>query len=301
MALLPHPETRHDTRISALDALKGLQSLTFSMGEVQVQEFNWDRPTFDVWTSDGYFLNLTVKQRRNAAHATYLEADGPIAETVGRLMFVPPGMTLRSGGGSGVQRTLSCMLKPEAVERLLERKPQWDKGSLTEGLHLNSPEIEWFLLKMYDELQRPGFAHEAMIESLASGLAVALVRTFNLNEVESRTSRGGLAPWRMKLIRERVAAERPLPSLAELADLCGLSVRHLTRTFRAEADLPISRYIEKAMADRARAMLEDTVMPIGEIAAALGFANSSSFAFAFRRATGLRPNDVRRLAQMDQA
>lgn len=290
-----------DARTSALEGHEIKASLEFAQGVVSISEYSWQQPTFDVWTSDGYFLNLTVKQRRKAAHATYLEGDGPVFESVGRLMFVPPGMTLRSGGGTGVLRTLNCLLKPEAVERLLDQPPQWGKAALTQGLHLNSPEVEWFMLKIYDELLRPGFAHVAMIELLASGLAIALARTFNLHEAESRTSTGGLAPWRMKLIRQRVEADQPLPSLAELASLCGMSVRHLTRTFRAEVNMTPARFVELAMAEKARSMLEGSDMAVSEIGTALGFANSSSFAYAFRRATGLRPNDVRRVARMEQA
>ena len=300
MVRIGQSEVAGGTPGSALDAHVVRASLDFPSGNASIMDFTWDQPTFDIWTSDGYFLNLTVNQRRSAAHATYLEGGGPIAESVGRLMFVPPGMTLRSGGGTGLQRTLSCRLKPEAVERLLDQPPQWGKSALTSGLHLNSPEVEWFLLKIYDELLRPGFSHVDMVEALASGLCVALVRAFSLNEPDSRPSRGGLAPWRMKLIRDRVEADQPLPSLAELADLCGMSVRHLTRTFRAESDMTISQFIEKAMADRARALLGNTALSIAEIARSLGFANSSSFAYAFRRATGLRPGEARLMNHIEQ-
>jgi AraC family transcriptional regulator len=96
----------------------------------------------------------------------------------------------------------------------------------------------------------------------------------------------------MRRLRERVHSDLPAPSLTELAELCGMTVRHLSRAFKAETGQTLGKYVEAAMVDRARSLLAETDASVGEVASALGFASSTSFAFAFRRATGLRPSEV---------
>ncbi|HEX7958916.1 MAG TPA: helix-turn-helix domain-containing protein [Terriglobales bacterium] len=292
MAQVEHLEAGTGGSISALETHETKYEYAFSQGEVSVVEHSWDCPTSDLWHSEDYFLNVTVSGRTGPAFASYLDGNKGISEKIGRIMVVPPGNTVRSGGCEGNQRNILCVLRPEAVNGLLEHTPTWSKASLLEGLHLNSPEVEWFLMKIHDELARPGFAQGVMIDCLASSLAVAIVRAFNLQDDGDRRSIGGLAPWRMRLVRERIHSDEPLPQLTELAELCGMSVRQLTRAFRAETNMTVAKYVENAMVKRARDLLA-TSQSVSDVASLLGFSGSSSFAYAFRRATGMLPSDLR--------
>ena len=73
-----------------------------------------------------------------------------------------------------------------------------------------------------------------------------------------------------------------------------MSVRHLTRAFKAETGMTIATFVEHAMVDRARILLSNSDHSIGEIATRLGFSTHSNFTYAFRRATGLLPAEFRR-------
>jgi AraC family transcriptional regulator len=279
--------------LSALDTFTVEHQLDFGRGSVEVRRYSWLHETDDVWTSDSYFLHMCLTPRPSPASATFLDGGPRGLETVGRIMFVPPGRTVRSGGPRGRQRGIHCALSRDMVEGLLGRAPTWDSASLVEGLHLSGPEIEWLLLKMYSELRQAGFGADVVVESLANALAVALIRRFGMERSGERgRSVGGLAPWRMRLIRERVYADQAAPDLTELADLCGMSVRHLSRAFKSETGGTIAKFVEQAMIERARTLLTDADASVAEIARALGFSSSANFAYAFRRATGLRPSDL---------
>jgi len=102
---------------------------------------------------------------------------------------------------------------------------------------------------------------------------------------------GGLPPWRLRAIERRVRADGPLPSLEELAGLCRISVRHLSRAFRSETGQTVGKFIEQVMAERAHAMLLEGVA-VGTVARRLGYARAGNFAQAFRRTTGLLPTAV---------
>jgi AraC family transcriptional regulator len=103
---------------------------------------------------------------------------------------------------------------------------------------------------------------------------------------------GGLAPWRLRLIRERVSSDAPLPGLEELAGSCHLTVRHLTRAYRAQTGRTLGNYIESVMVERAREMLR-SALSVEQVARRLGYSHSSAFAAALRRATGLRPSETK--------
>jgi AraC family transcriptional regulator len=264
----------------------------FARGWVEVRQYTWAKPTQDIWTPDAYFLDISLSPRTDA-RGSYLGLSRRNApETIGRVMLVPPGHTLQTGCELGRQRSMHCVLEAGMIEDVLRRAPSWDEASLREALHINSPEIEWLLLKIYREMRQAGFASEMMVEAFANALAVELVRRFRLHREEPQIRIGGLAPWRMRRLRERVHADLPAPSLTELAELCGMTVRHLSRAFKAETGQTLGKYVEAAMVERARSLLSETDASVGEVASALGFASSTSFAFAFRRATGLRPSEV---------
>lgn len=296
MARIAHLEAGADSSVSALETHRVKCSLAFAHGEISVVEHSWAHATSDVWKTDDYFLNMAINGRTGPAHATYLDGHCGISESIGRVMIVPPGRAVRSVAHKGKQRTLLCTFRQRAIEDLLDRAPNWSRNALAKGLHLNNPEVEWFLLRIYDELMRPGFAQQVMIDSLASGAGVALVRAFNFQDDCDRPNMGGLAPWRLREIRDRIQSDEPLPQLTELAELCGMSVRHLTRAFRIETGMTVAKYVENAMVERARNLLGNSGVSISEIARLLGFSSASSFTYAFRRATGMLPSELRHCA-----
>lgn len=283
-----------DGSVSALDSHTNEHTLSLGMGDIQVVQYKWDRPTSDVWISDTYFLHMSLTPRPEPAQAAYVDSDRRMFRNIGRVMFAAPGRTVQTVGRNGRKKSLLCSLQPKLFENVLGREPNWDDATLGEGLALNRPEVDHALLRIYDELRNPGFAQEFMVESLLNALAITLVRTLRIHREEPATSIGGLAPWRIRRIRERVFSDQPAPQLGELAQLCNMSVRHLTRAFKAEADMTIASFVEHAMVERARRMLANSDCSISEIAECLGFASQSSFTCAFRRATGTRPAEFRR-------
>ena len=80
--------------------------------------------------------------------------------------------------------------------------------------------------------------------------------------------------------------------MAELAALCSLSVRQLTRGFRASRGCSINDYVSRGRIENAKRLLASDES-IKAIAFALGFASPSSFAYAFRQATGVTPRYFR--------
>ena len=82
-------------------------------------------------------------------------------------------------------------------------------------------------------------------------------------------------------------------SIAGLAAECGISPRHLMRTFKASEGTTISDYIGLVRIAHAKARLSDSGDMIKLIAHECGFGSVAAFSAAFRKATGGSPREYR--------
>lgn len=82
-------------------------------------------------------------------------------------------------------------------------------------------------------------------------------------------------------------------SISELAQHCGTSERSLLRHFRQYYDSSPLAHIQHLRVERAKALLETTLLSFDEIVERCGYSDSSSFRKLFKRATSLTPADYR--------
>ncbi len=106
---------------------------------------------------------------------------------------------------------------------------------------------------------------------------------------------GGLAPWQQRrateLLRANLGGEL---SLLDVARECGLSPSHFAHAFKRTFGQPPHRWLVEQRLRLAKALLIDTTLPIVDIALRAGFADQSACYRAFRRDTGMSPNEWRR-------
>jgi AraC-like DNA-binding protein len=87
------------------------------------------------------------------------------------------------------------------------------------------------------------------------------------------------------LLPERLADP---PTLAELADLTGLSQFALLRAFRAATGLPPHAYLNQLRVRQARLLLDEGVLA-ADVAAEVGFADQAHLTRHFKRVVGVPP------------
>ncbi|MFV3406625.1 MULTISPECIES: AraC family transcriptional regulator [Pseudomonas] len=88
-------------------------------------------------------------------------------------------------------------------------------------------------------------------------------------------------------------AAHPL-QVADLARLAGLSSARLHARFIQECAMTPMDYIRQRRLSKARRLLHETRLPVGEIAAQVGYASQSAFSAAVLRAFGCSPLRLRR-------
>lgn len=258
----------------------------------QLVRYDIPAPTRSVLVDpDTYHINLCLTPRPLDARAGYHRRWGPHRlERLGDIFLIPPGEELLITGGSIRQASLLCYLQRDLVDAVIGQRVEWTDRQLDSTIDIASARIRALLFRMAEEVRFPGLAAERMLEFLSGELAVELGR-FCL-EVAERPMTGGLAGWRLRLIDERMAEDSAPPSLAELAGLCNVSVRQLTRGYRVSRGCSIGDHIEQRRMETAKRLLM-TGESVKTAAFALGFTSPSSFTFAFRKSVGLSPSQFR--------
>jgi AraC family transcriptional regulator len=273
------------------------RELALPTAQLRIQELEWREPVDDVVVLDGgrHYFDMCLTPRPKEACGSYVGRFRPSEyEPLGRVIFIPTGLPVHLRAGLGRQWALQCWFSAEFFEGL---PAIWDRQRLRESLHVSHPGLKAACDRIVAELSEPGFASAIVVESLCAVIAVDLAR--HLSAVRPIPS-GGLPGWRLRRIEERVRAEGAPPTLSELAALCGMSPRHLTRAFRQQTGRTLSDLVAEVRMSRAMALLASDDLSLKEVGDRLGFAHPSAFSAAFRRATGERPSDYRARMQTER-
>ena len=83
-------------------------------------------------------------------------------------------------------------------------------------------------------------------------------------------------------------------SITHLARQYGYSVSYLSRKFSIEVGMGFSEYTQRVRISQSCRMLESTDIPIGEIAAAVGYDDQKFFNQVFRKVLGITPREFRK-------
>jgi AraC family transcriptional regulator len=258
----------------------------------QIVRFDVPGPTDAVMTPSPHFqIDMCLTPRPLESRACYQDRWGSHRfERVGDVFMVPPGHRLNFRGVGGSQASITCQLAPDAVSAVAGDELTWNDRQLAATLDIGSASIRALLLRLAGELRHPGLATGQMIELMGGEIAIEIARF--CCGVEERPMTGGLAGWRLRLIDQRLSDDPATPSLADLAAMCNISVRQLTRGFKVSRGCSIGNYIEQRRMETAKRLLASHES-VKAVAFAMGFSSPSSFTYAFRRAAGLSPSQFR--------
>lgn len=213
----------------------------------------------------------------------------------GNAVLVPPGVPMHViSPGFSDRRMIICHFDPGHFEQLTGIGASSPSDELEACIDIRDPVVLATLERLLVEIDRPAPSRETIITGLGMVLLGDLTRHFAALR-EGRTRRTGtLAPWQIQRIEDRLCDEaQPAPSVAELAELCGIGRRHLMRAFKASTGSTVMDHVERALFTRAARLLRETDMPVKSMAYLLGYERQASFSTAFRRRFGETPSAYR--------
>ena len=261
------------------------------VASIQLVRFQLVEPVAGLLRGDDAYLNMCLTPRPRNARACYCDRWAPHRfERLGDIFLLPPHEVIQARSDAGHQTTIICRLRPEPLRMWLGDDVEWTDRRLQATLDIGDANLRGLLLRLAEEMRHPGFASETLVELIAAQMAIELGRY--CGAISDAPATGGLAPWRLRLIEERLKEVREPPTLAELAGLCKLSVRQLTRGFRTSRGCSIGDHVAQSRLDNAKQLLARE-QSVKAIAYSLGFASPSSFSYAFRRAVGETPRQFR--------
>jgi AraC family transcriptional regulator len=268
--------------------------LVLPTATVQVTRFEVIRPAEHAFLrqeEDAYYLDLAITPRPPNTRLCFEARWGPHRfEAPGRLFLVPPGEMLKARCDRGSQISIVCLLKKNLFHNWLAQEFEWTERVLKASLNISNEIIQCRLTRLAEEARSPGFASIPLAEAMALQIVVELGRHYHL--ICDMPVVGGLSAWRQRLVDERLSDVLTPPTLAELAGLCGLSVRHLTRAFRTSRGYTIGEHIMRAQIEKAKSLL-GAGESVKSVSFSMGFSSPSGFCCAFRRATGRTPRQYR--------
>ncbi len=268
--------------------------IRIGVGSVALVRERYTAPIDIAGSNRDHHLQLCLLPNSGSQVACYPEHWSPHRfERLGDLFMVPATASLHARSACSIQRAVVCHLERDRVIEWLGNDLEWTEPRLLGSLDITSTEVRRLMFRIADEIRAPGFASEAMIELSAAQACIELARYFR--GVDMIQPNGALPPWRSRLIEEAVAADPGGTTLSGLALLCGLSVRHLTRAFRASTNRSLGDYIAEHRLTRAQRLLAAGAT-VKEASFSAGFTSPTNFAAAFRRATGHTPTAFRALA-----
>src|SRR5271155_2284874 len=258
---------------------------------VQINNYHWPEPHEAHYKSDIAIVNMPLSRQSAALEGAYLEASSPKLRRVGDILFMAPNYTLHSRWQNGSQRSLCVGFNTFAFDSVPEI--DWLDPELFASLDVRSAEVRGLLLKLANEMLTPGFASDLLIDALCVSLAIEFQRYFLRSAHEAEVS-GSFSVDEQRRIRERI--EGDLEEGLRLTDLAiehGMSNRHFSRLFHNSTGKTLPEYVTERRVARARRLLGQPNNLIKQIAFDCGFMSSSAFCAAFRRETGLTPQQFR--------
>jgi AraC family transcriptional regulator len=214
----------------------------------------------------------------------------------GTINLTPPGVE-GIWEASASSRAAVVVIRPEFLSRAIEEHWGADSGKveIKKQFLIRDPVIETITLSLAREAAGGSPAGRLYLESGCEFLAHHLIYRYSSLSRTPPRSAGGLSSRRLRLVLEYIEDTLGQPiKLRGLAALAGISARHFERAFRQSTGSSPHAYVMERRLHMARDLLvNQTELPIEQIALRLGFSSSSHFSSAFRR-TGLTPTEFRK-------
>ena len=151
--------------------------------------------------------------------------------------------------------------------------------------------IEHIARILIAELERkPHPAQALLVDHVSNALAAHLLRNYNAFEPVVQREVTALSSVELARLTEYIEDNLDSPiGLAELAAIVNVGRFHFTRLFTRSTGMTAIGFVAQCRIRRAQSLIQETDLPLAEIALATGFADQSHFTRRFHRHVGSTP------------
>ena len=196
------------------------------------------------------------------------------------------------------QTTLLLYLQPLFVRTTADECDlAYREIALTPQIGFSDTHILNIAKSLLYEMKEANVVGRLYADSLAVVLAMQIVRHYSSLK-DAHIGRGGMAPHKLRKALEFIdnhlaEEEEGRVALRVVAREVGMSYYHFSRAFKQSMGVNPTNYITVRRIEHAKKLLEETDLPIAEIALRAGFSSQSHFTTSFRRVAGATPKAFR--------
>ncbi|MDB6061584.1 MAG: Transcriptional regulator, AraC family [Verrucomicrobiaceae bacterium] len=270
--------------------------------EVQTNELRLPQPGNGIYQSSTHCFLEYVELPETTINASYPEA--VTERPVGKLIFVPRGMTLRWHWPAGQQRAVALAFDTNRLAGLAALDFDWNSINLDDTFNIDSPYLESMMATLSDEACSPGYGSAIKASSLVTLLALELGRKF-ISNPHFLADNSDQEIWnsdndaqKLQQLRAYIAREEDIDlSPQRLAEVCRMSPRSLSLLLVKNVGMTLRSYAAVARLERAKLLLAQEDGLVKQVAYRCGFKGTAAFGAAFRKALGMTPQEYRQRHQ----
>ena len=196
-------------------------------------------------------------------------------------------------------QVLNLSISQELVARAAQEEVGVDLARLEAGgrADFRDPLITQIVLALWRELEKPAPAGNLYAQAAAQLLVVHVLRHYTSSGTRLRAM--PLSPHKLKerqvqhLLEFIQAHLNEQLSLETLAQQVGFSPHHFAQLFRRATGTSPHQFVLRQRLERAQWLLQETELPLAQVAGECGFAHQSHLTQVFKRHLGRTPHAYR--------
>lgn len=209
-----------------------------------------------------------------------------------KLTFVPLGSSVE--GWNRFEGRASSVFAVHIASTRSDHEAN-DISKIAPSLYFENNNLKTTLKKLQGVLDGSGISDAAYAETLGLLLLWELRQAAHPTHSSASPFRGGLTARQLRRVKEFIDAKISGEiTISDLADVAGLSNYHFIRVFKDAVGLPPYQYVLSKRISRARALLSNPDLSLGDVALAAGFSNVLQLNRVFRKSVGITPTAFRR-------
>lgn len=249
---------------------------------VSILEWDWPDVVDCCLRQDELAVEMPIAPYASTATASFPELAPSEFCPMGSIFIRYPGHAIRGRGQGGKIRLLRWEFLAETRAELLRVLPEPDLAHLQKLLSIRAQTLKRALEIAAAELQ---FSRTDSLQIFSALHTIVSVEVKRLLEEESLapSHRSVLPDWQFSRVKQILAVRGAQTTVAELAQACGISSRHLGRQFMRLTGCTVSNYLRSYCIERAKELLRSSEMSVAEVAGTVNFASTGAFTRTFKR------------------
>jgi AraC family transcriptional regulator len=212
---------------------------------------------------------------------------------IGDVVIIPANTVSRAAWDSE-NEFMMFFLDPVFVRQIAHESIDPNHVEILPQFATPDPMIHQIGLMVKAELESPGVCNRLYIDSLATMLAMRLLRQYSTQPI--LLHQWGDALPKSKLIQAITYINDNLSedlSLAAIASSVGMSFSYFSKLFKGSTGVTVHQYVLQRRMENAKRLLARSNLSIIEIVYQVGFRTQNHFHNLFRKYTGMTPKAYR--------